>query len=77
MSTTTPTITRHTLLPLSMAVVIVVAAFVAGGEWTGMVEQVKANTDTVQRHEKTLDYLKDAMVRVETKLGTLPSGSEE
>jgi hypothetical protein len=76
-------ISSHTLMPIGLAVVCVL--FVASTIWALatdrqlQVSRIQANADLtaknridINRLRDKLDYLTGAMIRIETKLGTLP-----
>jgi len=78
-------ITRETLVPIGLVAALVIV--IMGATWAiatdrqQAVEQIRANAAAVARHDAELrelrgqmQYLTQAMIRIETKLGTLPKG---
>lgn len=82
MNATLQTVGRQTAISIGLALIIVGATWAIATDRQEAVSQIDRNAEAIERHELTLtelehqlDYLTQAMVRIESKLGTLPPRS--
>lgn len=72
-----PSVTKNTLLPIGIVIVLVGLAWTLATDRQQALSDIMRNGDAITRHDNALeamredmDYLAGAMIRIEQKLGT-------